>query len=359
LDDRHAVDFRALPFILILFVAPAARAQEPVRRLAPSLSWVELPGAESCGGAVRIAALFEARLGRNALVPASQADISIEGRVERSEDATRWRATILLRDRDGALLGSRDIVSAAPTCDELRESSALAMALMIDPDALHRPAPPVNPAPEPPAPPLPNAAPPTVLPPAREPSIVPNPEYDQRPAKKASRVELDASFALAGDVLPAPATGVAVGVSVAPRRFWKLRALGAVFSPQSLSISASTAQAQFVMAYGGVLLCPLTVESGHGATFDFCAGSLVGGLTARGVGLSNAKTAAAPFVDILASIALTVPVAGPASLRLDVGLGVDPVEEHVVYETTNGSRDAYHLPWGNETAAIGLSCALP
>jgi hypothetical protein len=104
------------------------------------------------------------------------------------------------------------------------------------------------------------------------------------------------------------------------------------------------------MGYGGVLLCPLEFESARGATFDFCAGALVGAIAADG-SLPVPKSATGPFVDLLASVALTVPVAGPASLRLDAALGVQPVEEQVVYETANNATQSASTP--SPVTAIG------
>jgi hypothetical protein len=61
-----------------------------------SLSWVELPGAEACGGAAALAKPVEQRLGRAALVSPAQADLSIEGRAEREGD--HFRAVLVLAE---------------------------------------------------------------------------------------------------------------------------------------------------------------------------------------------------------------------------------------------------------------------
>ena len=98
----------------------------------------------------------------------AHADLSIEGRAERV--GTGLRAVLVLRDGSGAQLGVRELESDATDCTELRENAALAIALMIDPDAVLRP---------PPAP----STPATVTPPAPEVVIerveVPAPETEQ------------------------------------------------------------------------------------------------------------------------------------------------------------------------------------
>jgi hypothetical protein len=133
--------WRALAFTFVFLVAggsSSAADDSPTPARTSSLSWVELPGAESCGGTVLIANLVEEDLGRHAIVAPAGADLSIEAYVEHPDAAPGWRARIVLRDPGGAVLDQREITSSEPTCDELRTSTALAIALMIDPDAVAR-----------------------------------------------------------------------------------------------------------------------------------------------------------------------------------------------------------------------------
>lgn len=90
---------------LVLLGAPVARAD---RNHTSSLSWVALPGAENCGGAGELARIVENRLHRHALVSPSQADTSIEGRLERSGLPPYWHAIVEIRDGTGAVVGSRE-----------------------------------------------------------------------------------------------------------------------------------------------------------------------------------------------------------------------------------------------------------
>lgn len=122
---------------LALGGGPAARADEPAAKTS-SLSWTRLTGAESCTGTIEVAKQVEALLGRPAIVSAATAELSIEGRVERTVDG-RFRATIVVAKNTGEIVGSRELETHGETCSELDEPVSLAMALLIDPDALSRP----------------------------------------------------------------------------------------------------------------------------------------------------------------------------------------------------------------------------
>ncbi len=110
-------------------------------------------GADGCSSQAQIAEQVAARLGRSPF--AADAARTIDAYVTRGEGG--WRAEILVRGRDGALAGTRELTSEAPDCAAIEAASVLAVALAIDPDAGLRPAPP-----RPPAPPQP------LLPPSRE-----------------------------------------------------------------------------------------------------------------------------------------------------------------------------------------------
>ncbi|MBL8739883.1 MAG: hypothetical protein JNK04_02280, partial [Myxococcales bacterium] len=90
---------------LALGGGPAARADEPAAKTS-SLSWTRLTGAESCTGTIEVAKQVEALLGRPAIVSAATAELSIEGRVERTVDG-RFRATIVVAKNTGEIVGSR------------------------------------------------------------------------------------------------------------------------------------------------------------------------------------------------------------------------------------------------------------
>ncbi len=111
--------------------SPIGSAQLP---RTSSLSWVRLPGAESCISTQKLASAVEKRIGRRAFVSASQADISLEGRVERL-DGTLWRATLVMSDPRGRNLGGRVLKAEGEDCAVLEPSLILVVAIAIDPGA--------------------------------------------------------------------------------------------------------------------------------------------------------------------------------------------------------------------------------
>ncbi len=132
---------RAWPWLLsgaLCVCSRDARAQEPAPGKTSSLSWTRLAGAETCTGTIEIAKQVEALLQRAAIVSAATAELSIEGRVERTADG-RFRATIVLAKTTGEIVGSRELETHGEACGELDEPASLAIALLIDPDALSRP----------------------------------------------------------------------------------------------------------------------------------------------------------------------------------------------------------------------------
>jgi hypothetical protein len=118
-----------------------------------SLSWTRQGGADGCIGTHDLAQRVEAILHRGAIVSAAAADLSIEGHAE-TKSPKGYRAVIVVADGRGERLGKRELVTDDADCRALDEPVSLAIALMIDPDALTRP-PPDHVDPPPPPPPDP------------------------------------------------------------------------------------------------------------------------------------------------------------------------------------------------------------
>jgi hypothetical protein len=368
-----------------------------------SLRWVETPGAEACGGESAIAAAIAQRLGpgagRDALVSPDRSDVSIEARAARSGHPPVWRAVMVLRDRDGAVLGTREFTSTRDDCTELRASVALAAALMIDPDAALRPAPapapavpssagastsvPVAPSPAT-APPLATATPPataTATPPASatttpksppdpvtKPTTDPDNEGPETPATETPSeptpparwgVTSAASFALGFGVLPSPAVGLHLDVTVSPPRFWALEAFGGFWGDQTVSV-ASGAQIQLSLPYAGLALCP--VRLGHRGTtrFSVCAGSQIAFLSSHAQGFSTGHSSLDPGVDVVVPLRLFVPVVSGVGVSIGGELGLALLRDRFTYDDAMGAHQA--LPSRsllNASSDLGVSVALP
>jgi hypothetical protein len=231
---------RALTGLALLLLAPAAASADPV---VVRLDWVRAPGAERCPDGAALARGVAARLGRDPFGTAGER--AVEGLVARADDA--FTARLSLRDRAGALLGTRSLSSASPDCAALMGAVTLAVALMVDPEAALRPRPtaPV-PAPRAPTPPTP------------------------RP------VTVGVDVVGTAGLLPGAAPGVALRATgpITGRLGWSVAAL---YFPES----RTSPDDGFAFGWTGVsaALCVDLVRGARGAVMG-CGGALVGGMHA-------------------------------------------------------------------------------
>ncbi|MBI4954030.1 MAG: hypothetical protein HY908_18550 [Myxococcales bacterium] len=297
---------------------PAAGAAKPA---SSSLGWSRLPGAESCIGSSELARAVEKLLGRSVFVSAAQADVAVEGHVEPVGGAAPagWRAVITMADRSGKPLGSREIPSTDRSCRALDEPVALAVALMIDPDALSGP---------PPPPPPPDPVEPTVVPIyVPVPGPAPPPPADAEPPWHiAGRAGLSVGLG----VLPTVAPGLEAALVVEPPWFIALEGTAAAYLPRP--VERDGASADFVMAHAGIALCPVTRRFG-GLELSVCAELQLGSLWADGTHGDGSDYAQHQLVANAASrVRLGYRVWGPFSVGLGfagaVALVRPPFEAH-------------------------------
>jgi hypothetical protein len=318
-------------------VAPSARGE--VNRTS-SLSWVVLPGAESCGGAGQLARAVEERLHKHAIVSPAQADLSIEARAERLGDPPRWHATVEVRDPTGAVVGTREFNSASSDCSEMRDSVALAIALMIDPDAvLHPPVP---------------AAPP-------EPRVIVErvevPIPATAPDGEPWRVRPAASVALGYGVLPAASLGVLVDMAIGPPRFWDVDLIGGAWASQSVS-AVDGSMADLSLAFGGLTLCPPSASGPLRIVFQFCAGGELGAFDSAGHGFSVSQSKTGLLAEIVAAGTLRFPLGDAIALQLRGDLGGAVYRDAIVYFDPQGTQSLFNPSPVTASAALGLSLAL-
>ncbi len=131
----------SLRFALLLWawlaMSSVASAQGEDRGVASTLSWTRSAGAEACPTVVQVATELEALLGRSVLVDASVADRIVEVSVAPGTDAP-FVARIQVSTPTGEVLGLRELQAHRADCSDLLEGASMAIALMIDPDALAR-----------------------------------------------------------------------------------------------------------------------------------------------------------------------------------------------------------------------------
>jgi hypothetical protein len=306
-------------------LSPVTAEASPPRT--SSLSWVRLPGADSCVATQDLAKDVEKLLERGVFVSAASADVSVEGRIE-PKPRGGFHAAISIRDEKGALLGTRELEGAG-ACSLMREELALVIAVMIDPDAIGRPAPPApTPAPAPALAPAPTSAPAPAPTPAPAPAPAPKPRW-----------HLDAGASLAGEVglLPHPSLGVRVDALLTPPRFMPLEGYGALWPHDSASAGATNASFTVALVGGG--LCPLHFLGDRVHLYG-CASGIAGLVWEEGNGSPNG-----PSVLLSAELEarLSLRLGGPFVARLGLAAMV------------NILRPSYGLGPSSETSLYQMS----
>jgi hypothetical protein len=331
------VRFPAVLAATLLFSVSAGA--EPARRTS-SLGWTRLPGAEGCVPPRALAQAVERRLGRAVLAPASQADVAVEGHIERAGDG--WRATITLTDAAGAPLGRRELGSQAADCRAIDDDLALVIALLIDPTAALAP-PPRPPPPVDVPPPLP-AALPAPAPPAPPPS------------PPAWRFGAAAGAAVGFGLLPRVAVGFAARAHLVPPRWPSIEIGGAVW-PGNME-SAGGAGATFSLAYGTLAVCPGATAAG--VFFSGCVGAQVGVLHVGGLGLPLAYQQDQPVFDVTVEARARRRIVGPLLISGGVGLVVPVRRDRFYYLDAQGTaRDVFQMAPLGGVIDVGLGFELP
>ena len=260
-----SLTFLLLPLLAHLLLSGQADAQE-ARQLRPSsLSWVRRAGAESCPGSRDMARTIERRLHREVFVPATRADLTVEALVEPGQ-ASGYHVLITTSGPDGAVLGQRELSTQESTCAAIAESAALAIALMIDPEAMLGPEKPPEPEP---AAPAPSAV------------IVPAPPEPWQGV-------LEVSAGLYAGLLPNVGPGFSMRAVVAPpasRLAFELG--GTYFAKQTIEVGAAS-NAMFSLAVAEVGLCLPPAK--RAVALWGCAGVEVGRLGAAGSNLPVEKS---------------------------------------------------------------------
>lgn len=276
--------------------ATDATSTAPVSRPSVSLQWVRAAEAQGCVDGRELARRVESKLRRATFGAPRDAELIIEGSAERRGDG--YRAELRTYDAEGKALGSREVLSDRSSCDELSETVAVVLAVMIDPAGALNPSaplPPVTPEPAPPAKPEP--APEPELPPP-----VPAPPIGQTaaiPTAHRPAVSPEASAFARGAYGPVPKLmwGGGVALELAFRRWGGVRIEAVALAERAVNLSGPPGAGAEVRAfYGSVLYCPLWGIRGRwrGAA---CAGLSAGAMQNRGFGFDKPKSSTSPLFD--------------------------------------------------------------
>lgn len=279
---------RALVLACLALLVPRGAAVAGGEVTRATLSWVRLPGAEGCAAAPALAEAVERRLGHPVFSPASTATLSVEGWVEPAQRPLRWRAIVTAADARGKVLGSREILTAAPDCAEIVAPLALGIALMIDPEA---------------PPPAPEESPPEAVVVAPDPGPEPPPASPQAPrapldppqsapAPRGALLQVTLGPLVGVGALPGVGAemvspGSLLRLVLGPPAAWGLELQAALFPLHEVRDAA------FLRGHAAVLGCP--VRRILAVRIDLCAG-LATGVMAGGDG------PAAPLLDALLEV---------------------------------------------------------
>jgi hypothetical protein len=328
-----------------------------------SLSWVRLRGTEACISTQALAERVEQRVGHAVFVSASQADLSLEGHVERSARPSAFVATLVVSDRLGHVLGRRVLRAPGDDCNALTASLVLVIAIAIDPRAA-LPAgasPGLSPdakamleqlglpelsdqrirdelgVPEAAEPQAPSTAPPTPVPdsPPREAAAAPPLEA---PRAQPARVEISVRLSAELGVLPHPSLGIALGPTFNVSDVLAIDVWLTALLPRTTSAAAASSSARFTLLAGGAAAC---ARFGADRTFELraCAGMRAGVLLSQGHGFDRDHDATGAWLE---PTLYAAPVfrSGRWLLTGRAGAGVPLVRDEFRYQ---GSDDRFHV----------------
>jgi len=280
------------------------------------LHWVRGADAQGCIDGRELSRRVEAKLHRPVFEAPRDAELIVEGAASRSGQG--YRAELRTFDAQGTALGSREVLSERESCDELSETVAVVLAVMIDPAGALNP-----PVSEPEGP----AAPAMVPPPVDEPPplapppcpVVAAPEVPPvtappRPAARRARPELSGFARVDLGHLPEPIVGGGLAFELRLPRWGGLRLEGSVFAERAVHQDGPPqAGVDVRVLYAGASYCPLWRERGR-LRGTACAGVAAGALQGRGFGFDASHESTSPLLDGLVDLR--------GALRLWKGLGL-------------------------------------
>ncbi len=317
-----------------------------------SLSWVRLPGAESCIATQALSRAVEERLRRAVFVSPSNADLSVEGHVERAGKG--FRAEVTVRDAQGANLGRRELQSPGAACSGLDEPLALAIALMIDPDADRAPPPVVDASAADAAADaaLPSPPPATTIVVERE---VPVEKPVVTPKKPGWTFDGTTGFAAGLGMLPKPSLGIAAQAILEPPKFWGLHGAVAAFGlPEVETETGGSTVTGTVWLEGG--LCPVHLH-GRDVHFWSCGLAEIGFWSAQSRGVNRADDTLRLLIGVGANARASFHLIGPFVFRVGLTLSVPLARQVVAVRTQAGSTTDVLSPFffnGYLDAGFGL-----
>lgn len=312
-----------------------------------SLSWHAKPGTAGC---VTEAALRDAvakKVGQNPFTDPERADIAIEG--EEASVGGRFRAHVQQRDRQGVILGSRDLDTES--CARLMQATTIVVALFIEPYTDREPSKPAEneDASEPQVREEAPAPPPTLRPPPPA----------TRQAQVLSSVSSRPPFDLSLGVGAALATGLLPSASVALRGAARLEREGSRWSfdwsagyslPQSFSTRA--VRGTFSAVDQQVRAC-FAVAKSTATRLDVCGGAFWGAVVPTTTGVHARDDASRTLAGPLAALAAQLGER-PRSARLDLGITAPIKARSFYFQSTEAEQERVYVT-GKVIVFAGIS----
>lgn len=233
----------------------------------PGLSWVRLPGAESCISTIALAQRVEDKLARPVFVPTSAAEVTIEGFVK-PRDGGGFATHLSVVALDGRVLGTREFESASPDCAEIEEALTLVIAVTLNPDSALAGFSMLSPemqaeldrllsgdvVPATTEPPAATVQPPTANRPADEDD---GPDAGPEFATPEYGIRLEAALLGGAGMMPTPSVGLELGVAFLPRRWFPILVTLQGFAPRTLPApNQENGETEFTVGRLAALMCP-------------------------------------------------------------------------------------------------------
>jgi hypothetical protein len=350
-----------LPWAGLLCSLPVGAEEESVTA---RLEWRRAPGTKACLDGNSLERAVNRRWGRSVFVETTTPDIVLKGTVGRAEHGG-WIVSLALYRGDGTSLGSRELVTAAPSCSSLDDSVALAVGLMLDvsrhriveerrasaaqgekPADTGRTRSTAAPA---------TAAKATETATLHEPVIegprISIPE-DTQPSREPWRAAPSAGMEAAVGFLPSVAIAPRVGLSVDLPRFVPLELAASLFLEDREGASRG---ARFSAWSVEMAVCPFTLRKGAFRA-DSCVMERLGEVRATGFGFTEDAVVTELVSTVGAREAGTVSLVGPLSAFLGLSLEAPVVRYRFVFgDSIGNTRSVHRMAPLVGTGALGLS----
>jgi hypothetical protein len=262
-----------VPFLLEVALAHSAYGAS---NRSASLSWDRGTEADECPGPTALANAVEFRLGQQIFALGGAADLVVRASIARSTE--RWHVSISLSDRQGGVLGQREIDDTGSPCDGAFAAGADAIVSLIQPYVMQ-------------------PAPAQAVASASLGSVVSADTGETKATRSGWRADVEAIAAMAWGVLPDQAPGVGARLRITPSSLPVGLELFAMRFGEQTSLMGALGGAQISLTLAGIGACVKTFGAGPAEGLT-CAGAELGTMPARGRGYDPEREGTGSMFDL-------------------------------------------------------------